>query len=334
MMETHSVASGDAHGLALALSPVLREHTGGRLGPIEWFRSRWQRGGAATGFSTWRRAGGQSLDVFVKLPVGPREFRWTTEMGVMRDDDWDQDWCSILPTPRVVACGTELGGYDLAWIITERLHGHPLAANLDKAGVLELIRSAADFQARAMTLAPLEACPPNPDWKKLIEKAKEVAREGDLPEANRWKEALRHVKRARPILEGRWASRPINTWCHGDLHAGNAMRRNAPQEGGGPCVLVDLALVHPGHWLEDALYLERQHWGHADMLHGVKPLTELAKLRRQRRLPVDDHYPELANVRRVLMAACAPAMIEREGNPQYLHAALDVIERLLPQAVK
>jgi hypothetical protein len=90
----------------------------------------------------------------------------------------------------------------------------------------------------------------------------------------------------------------------------------------------------PGHWLEDAIYLERQHWGHVDLLYGIKPLSELARLRRARGMPVDDHYPQLANIRRVLMASCAPAMMEREGDKAYLHAALEVLERFLPQVVR
>ncbi len=52
-----------------------------------------------------------------------------------------------------------------------------------------------------------------------------------------------------------------------------------PVDGRHGCVLVDLALVHPGHWVEDALYLERQYWGHSDLLKGVKPASELARLR-------------------------------------------------------
>ena len=334
MPSLSSGVSGDSHDLALALSPVLAGACERRLGPIEWFRSRWQRGGAATGLSTWRRPDGRTIDVFIKLPVGPSEFRWTTELGTVRDEDWDAAWCAELSTPRVVARGTDLGGYDLAWIVTERLSGAPLAAQLDAAGICDMLSAAADFQARAMKVAPLGPRPPNPDWERLLARSKEIAKEGEIPEAHRWKDAVKRVQKVLPILQARWHSRPINSWCHGDLHAGNAMRRAGGPNTPGTCVLVDLALVHPGHWLEDALYLERQHWGHAEMLHGVKPLTELARLRRERRLPVDDHYPELANVRRVLMAACAPAVMEREGNLKYLHAALDVIERMLPQAVK
>ncbi len=329
MSFSHAGATADSHDLALALAPVLTRACDGRLGPIEWFRSRWQRGGAATGFSIWKRSDGREIPVFVKFPIGPSEYRWTTEMGRVRDSDWDAQSSFELPTPRVIAHGTTIGEYDLAWIITERLSGAPLAAGVDAAGIRDLLRAAAEFQARAMRVMPLGARPADPDWERLLQRSKEIAKEGEIAHAAKWKDAVKRVHKSLPILRGRWHSRPINAWCHGDLHPGNAMRR-----GEGGCVLADLALVHPGHWLEDALYLERQHWGHADMLFGVKPLTELARLRRERGLSVDDHYPELANVRRVLMAACAPAVMEREGNPKYLDAALSVIERMLPQAVK
>jgi hypothetical protein len=99
-------------------------------------------------------------------------------------------------------------------------------------------------------------------------------------------------------------------------------------------VLVDLALVHPGHWIEDAIYLERQYWGHSDLLKGVKPVSELARLRRERGLNANDNYPDLANVRRVLMAACVPAAAEREGNAKYVRAALELLDRLIPQVGK
>ena len=60
----------------------------------------------------------------------------------------------------------------------------------------------------------------------------------------------------------------------------------------------------------------------------------LAKLRRERGLPADDHYGELAMIRRVLMAACGPVLVAREGSFQYLHAALGMIERYLPQVIR
>jgi hypothetical protein len=93
-------------------------------------------------------------------------------------------------------------------------------------------------------------------------------------------------------------------------------------------------LVHSGHWAEDALYLERQFWGHERAINGLKPVPMLARLRRDRGLPADDNYGDLAMVRRVLMAAVAPTMIDREGSPTYLVAAHDILERCLPQAAR
>jgi len=139
-----------------------------------------------------------------------------------------------------------------------------------------------------------------------------------------------------PHLVGLWAMRPINAWCHGDLHPGNAMRRDLVGAGGSgegraPCVLIDLALVHPGHWVEDAIYLERQFWGKPEGLFGIHIVSLLAKFRREAGLKTDGDYGLVANVRRVLMAACAPAHLAAEGNPKYLHAALETIDRVLPQ---
>lgn len=63
-----------------------------------------------------------------------------------------------------------------------------------------------------------------------------------------------------------WESRPRDTWCHGDLHPGNAMRRDLGNGQRGRCVLLDLAFVHPGHWVEDAVYIERQFWARPSCL--------------------------------------------------------------------
>lgn len=120
---------------------------------------------------------------------------------------------------------------------------------------------------------------------------------------------------------------PLNTWCHGDFHGGNAMRRFGATRG---CVLIDLALVHPGHWLEDALYLERQFWAKPELLHGIKPVTVLGRLHRERGMP-DPGYVDLANIRRVLMASTALSFVSAEGHPKYLHACLETVEKLLPQ---
>ena len=85
----------DASELAHALEPALRDACDGRLGPVRWFRTDWQRGGAATGFSTFRYDGEETpRDVVVKLPIGPTEHRTLVELGK-----------TDAPTPRVAADG-------------------------------------------------------------------------------------------------------------------------------------------------------------------------------------------------------------------------------------
>jgi hypothetical protein len=203
------------------------------------------------------------------------------------------------------------------------------------------LRATADFQAAAMRVSPLGACPPSPDWEAAVERSRELARTGGVPDGHRWVEALKRVHRQMPVLRSRWASRPINAWCHGDVHPANALRRALPADcsdaallGRHGCVLIDLAMVHCGHWVEDAAYLERQFWGYREILGAVRPVSMLARLRRERGLPADDNYGDLTMVRRVLMAACAPALMEREGSPKHLAAALEIIDRHLVQASK
>lgn len=334
------LSTTDAHDLAHRLNPALHEAAAGRLGPIEWFSSLHQRGGSATGFSTWHSGNGATA-VVVKLPVSDVELRWTSALGLVDADHWDDRWALVLPTPRVMTCGVSLGGQDVAWLVTERLDERPQHAAITEDAIEDILRAAADFQAAAMKVSPLGPRDPAPDWERAVTRSRELARAGGFPESQRWNEVLKKVLRVLPLLAHRWESRPINAWCHGDLHPGNAMRRRLPREIPDPelvnrhgCVLIDLALVHSGHWIEDALYLERQFWGHEGFLGRVRPVSMLAKLRRQRGLPADDNYGELAMVRRVLMASCAPAMLEREGGLKYLHAALGVIERFLPQVVR
>ncbi|MCW5775217.1 MAG: aminoglycoside phosphotransferase family protein [Phycisphaeraceae bacterium] len=326
---------GDPQTLAAALAPALRAACGGRLGEIEWFRSTWQRGGAATGFAQWTDSNGHAIPVVVKLPVGPREHRWALLLGAV-------DAGSMLgegdarPVPRVVAGGDSLGGYDLGWLVMERLEGHTLAHSIDRSTIEDLLRTAARFHALAAQVRPVEGQPPERDWGTLIGRSREVLRahEVEIGDHQRWNEALKKVQRALPMLEALWRARPLDTWCHGDLHPGNAMRRPDDDGGAGPCVLLDLAFVHLGCWVEDAVYLERQFWGHEDRLEGIKPVSMLAKCRRELGLRTDGEYALLASVRRILMAACVPGVAGQEGSPAYASAALGIIERVLPQITR
>lgn len=334
-------AAGDPQSLGQSLGPLLRQTCNGRLGEINWFRATWQHGGAATGYSTWTFDDGRRVDAVVKLPVNFTEWFWTVSLGGVDHGHWER--AGDCPTPRVLAGGEQLAGYDLAWLVFERLQGPTLAGGLDKAGVKELLHFAAEFHARAESVRPIaEARPPaQEDWGAELEQAREACRGDRIENAQHWNALLKQLARALPSLVARWRARPIDTWCHGDLHAHNAMHRTSPSgdpasNGGaaGRCVLIDLALVHPGCWIEDALYLERLYWARPEALHGVKVVQTLGKYRRENGLAGNGDASELANIRRTLMAATAPAFLATEGRPAHLAAALGVLERLLPMVTR
>jgi hypothetical protein len=321
-----SLAHESSAALGASLAPALDAECGGRLSGIEWFRCVWQRGGAATGFAQWKGDDGEKHPVMVKVPVGPIEYQWTMRLSGAGDGAQ-----SASPTPRVFAGGESLGGHDLAWLVMERLPGHTLTTGWCRESLEQLLAAAAAFHARAAKLgqpAGGSSLQVAMDWESQLSRAREAARQALFPEAQRWNEALKKVQKVLPKLASRWESRPINTWCHGDLHPGNALRR---RDSDPSCVLIDLALVHPGHWIEDAVYLERQFWGRPEALFELHPVSHLAKMRRECGLATDGDYGGVANLRRVLMAACAPAHLAGDGHPRYLHAALEVLERLLPQ---
>lgn len=324
------VPTGDTHDLAVGLEPVLRDDCDGRLGQVEWFQSTWQRGGAATGFSTWRFPDGRQADVIVKLPVGPREHAWTVGLGSVDHGTWESEHAQTLPVPRVVAAGEMLNGYDLAWVVIERLAGPTLNHDICGEMVCELLQTAAEFQAAAGRMRQVEGNGESRDWDEMISRSRQALDYVHMPDVQRWRDALHRLHRALKRILAIWEGRPRDTWCHGDLHPGNAMRRAACNGQLGRCVLLDLAFVHPGHWVEDAVYVERQFWAHPEMLGPVKPVSELAKRRRALGLEAHGDYAELAAARRVLMAGCAPAWWETEGSAAYAKGALGVLERHLP----
>ncbi|QYK47461.1 MAG: aminoglycoside phosphotransferase family protein [Phycisphaeraceae bacterium] len=333
----HPQHTSDQHTLGESLAPALVEACRGKLGPIEWFRSVWQRGGAATGFATWSDPafGPEPRDAMVKIPVGPAEHGWTVLLGGVETERFDDNDTCRLPTPRVLACGESIAGYDLAWLVIERLPGKPLNTRPDSDAFERLLHAAARFQRDATNARPIGPTPPPPDWATHIAKAREHLRDGVITESQKWNEALKRVQKLLPRLLERWNARPINAWCHGDLHLGNAMLRPAPTPDQPPtCVLIDLALVHPGHWVEDALYLERQFWGHEQALCGIKPVATLARARRELGIDNGEDHATIANIRRVLAAACVPLLLDREGNARYVHGALEVLDRVLPQLAR
>ena len=320
-------STSSSHSLAESLGPALRASCSGQLGPIEWFRVSWQHGGAATGFSVWTTTSGRKIKVLVKLPIGPVELRWTRALGLVQETVFESDGPCTHPTPRVLACGSELGGYDIAWIVTERLAPTTLSHELNESAIQDMLAALDGFHQAAFRHAPVEGQPTRENWELLLDKSRQAARTGDVPQSQRWNEAVKRVQKILSPMVTRWEHRPLNTWCHGDFHGGNALRRYGHSGG---CVLIDLALVHPGHWLEDALYLERQFWARPELLHGIKPVTVLGRMHRERGMD-DPGYVDLANVRRVLMGSSELSFVSAEGHPKYLHACLEMVERLLPQ---
>ncbi|MEX0876391.1 MAG: phosphotransferase [Phycisphaerales bacterium] len=327
----------EGQSLASALDPQLHQACRGHLGKISWFKADWQHGGAGTGFSTWRVNGsdgkGRDIPCVVKLPIGYTEYFWTKRLGLVHTADWDEPRSLTLPTPRVLAAGFELEGYDLAWIVMERFANPPIALELSKSSLWEMFEAAAEFHAGAILERPIEPerVRPPQDWAALLETGLSALQENKVEDSQRWINALERIGGCLDDLGRRWNEREIDTWCHHDLHPHNAMRRMTDDpKTHGHCALIDLAMVAPGSWIEDALYMERLFWGREDQLCGIDPLATLASTRAAIGLPADEEAMALADVRRVLMAASAPAFLRTEGDPVYLKAALGVLERLLP----
>lgn len=337
----------DGQALASTLDPHLHKACHGRLGKISWFRATWQHGGAGTGFSTWslpdRECGHREIPCVVKMPIGYSEYFWTKRLGLIHPDQWDEPGSLAMPTPRVLAAGFELGGYDLAWVVMERFDNPPLAMEKTESSMWEMFETAAEFHAAAILEKPIDLAQMKPpqDWAGMVEKGLVALQDHDVEEKDRWIKALEQTTRCLDTLIERWVGREIDTWCHHDLHPHNAMRRVMGKGDTGAddpnihghCALIDLALVEPGSWVEDALYMERLFWGREEQLCNIDPLTTLGATRQAIGLPAGDDAFELAEVRRVLMAASSPAFLRTEGDRIYLKAALSVLERLLPRFI-
>ncbi|MEM9347519.1 MAG: aminoglycoside phosphotransferase family protein [Planctomycetota bacterium] len=296
-----------------ALAPVLLDLCEGRLAGINWFRTDWQRGGALTGYATWRDEQGEH-PVVVKLPIPPRERRWLVQLS---PDD---------VTPRVLAHGSELGGYDLAWAVMERLPYGPLGTAWGAQAYELVADAAANFYARAR-LIPMGDPLAKRDWAGLLKRSKQSISKDTIEHSQRWRKALKAASKRLPGWLEVWYARDTGFWCHGDLHPGNAMTRVASPDG--PAVLFDLACVHPGHWVEDAVYLEHLYWASPKSLHGTKPVKLIAHHLRDYGLAPGSNWPDLANIYRGLLAMTAPAQRHAMLGTAHTAAALKVLERLV-----
>lgn len=301
-----------ASPLGAALAPVLIEITGRRLSQPRWFRTDWQRGGALTGYAIWTDDEGRSREVVVKMPIPPVERRWLVQLST------DE------VTPRVFAHGRELGGYDLAWVVMEKLPHGPIGNKWGAQGIDLLCQAAANFYARA-AIVPIGKPPAPRDWHGQLKRARDHTGKNTIENAQRWRRTL---KKAGKKLDGwldLWNARDMGTWRHGDLHLGNAMCRCAPP--GGPAVLFDLASVAPGHWVEDAVYFEHLYWHNPAGLFGYKPASLIAQYLRDYKLSPGEDWPKLADTYRALLAMTTPAHLSAQGGALRASAALKVLER-------
>lgn len=296
--------------LGAALAPVLIEVCGRRLSQPRWFRTDWQRGGAMTGHATWTDDDGRERDAVVKMPIPPAERRWLVQLS------------SDEVTPRVFAHGRELGGYDLAWAVMEKLPHGPVGSRWGGEGIRMLCEAAATFYARA-ALVPIGKPPVPRDWHEQLKRARDHVGKTTIRESQRWRKAL---KQAGKKLDGWldvWRARDMTYWRHGDLHLGNAMSRDpAP---GGRAVLIDLPAVGPGHWVEDAVYFEHLYWANPAGLYGHKPVKLIARYMHDCNIPPGENWPELANIYRALLAMSMPGRFDAAGGGA--SAALNILER-------
>jgi hypothetical protein len=321
--DTAAVGATDMRSFAATLAPLVSDACDGSLGPITWFKADWQRGGAATGTAEFRIDGDDvGRPVVLKLPVGRRELFWVRALQGEPVDDPD---AAVIP--HLFASGEMLGGYDLAWIVIEEFEHGPLGLHWHDEHIVRIAAAAAKFQALASAV-PVNEPPRREDWDELVPESIESVRRNALPDQARWKELLK--KRLRPRLDelvSEWRARPVDGWVHGDLHLANAMSRAGLKAG--PVSLIDFAEVHPGHWIEDAVYLERQLWARPERVKACRPVKAIADARRALDLPVEAAYSRLAMIRRALLAATAPRFLKSEGHPRHLAACLDWLERAL-----
>jgi len=296
-----------------SLEPVLRRSCFDRLSSVNWFRTDWQRGGALTGYATFRDNQNKEQPVVVKLPVGPDERHWLLRLGKTHN----------AVAPKVYADGNSLGDYDMAWVVMERLPYGPLGTAWKGTEFDLLIEAAGQFYA-ATNPFPVDATNTHRNWEIIFHQSRQSVHHHQLKNEQRWNRTLKKAHRKLKSWQRTWDERPIHQWCHGDLHLANAMTRSKPPNG--PAVLLDLASVQAGSWVEDAVYLEHLYWGRRDRLAGRKPCKQMARQLKQMGLPVEKDWSQLASVLRSLLAMSTPATLCQDGNPKHVQGALEVLE--------
>lgn len=329
---TPSPEGGVPFGATLA--PALQKICDGKLSKITWFRTQWQRGGALTGYATWDDGADEETRVVVKLPVPPRERRWLVTLQKLP--------AGVAPVvPKVYAHGSELGGYDFTWVVMERLAFGPL----DHAWggrEFDLVADAAGRFYAGTADVPIDSSwkPRHRDWPDIIGRARKHVQDRGVHESQRWKAALKRANKKLEVWTQRWHDRGLRDWVHGDLHLGNVLsavgpsteaaeQTSAANREPGAAVdtarLIDMAEVRVGHWIEDAVYLEHLFWSARHRLDGRKIVSMIARERKRRGLPISADWPDLAHVKRLLLAIATATRLH-EVTQSHAEAALGVLE--------
>lgn len=311
--------------LGTGLAPAIQHACEGCLSDIHWFRTDWQRGGALTGYATYRQA---DFDhpVVVKLPVPPQELHWLRRLQSDQHSFGDV-------VPRLLAGDMSVNGYDLAWVVMERLPHGPLDSSWHGTEWDVIVQTLARFYA-ASEHYPVDQPPRHEDWPDILRRARKHVHAHELAEEQRWHHALKILHKKLKKLLKVWNERDVRHWCHGDVHLANVMTRDPAPLPGRPlpgAMIFDFACVHAGHWVEDAVYLEHIYWGREQYFRGHDLVKAVSHERKTLGLKLESNWPLLANIRRALLAGAAPAYLASEGNPTHIHGSLHVLEHTLPQ---
>ena len=247
------------------------------------------------------------------MPVGARELLWMRRL--------QSGPASVVP--RLFASGETLGAFDLAWIVIEQLPYGPLGTRWHDDHVPRIAEAIARFAVETRR-HPVDRQPRHERWEAMLATAREAVKASAVPMQQRWTAALRELSAHLDGVVAAWEARQPLEWLHGDLHFANAMSREAIDHG--PVCLIDLAEVDVGHWVEDAIYLERQLWAKPDRLRLHKPLKAIAEARKAAGCDNGTDHFRLATIRRTLLAGTAPAFLKSEGAPPYLAACLERLE--------
>jgi hypothetical protein len=295
------------------LEDEIRQACNGRLIDFHWFRTDWQRGGASTAKGLFIKNDLETVNVVIKFPIPAVERLWLKRLSDAGDDI----------VPEVFAHGDRLGNYAIDWIVMEYLPHGPLSSKWDGME-FDLLVEAYGRMADAMDQFKVDEEPPGKDWEAIWHKSRENVHAHAIANEQRWNKALKQAHRHLKDWLIKLDDQPIDHWVHGDLHLGNALSRVAPPSG--PALLIDFACVHAGHWLDDAVYLEHLYWARRDMLKGRKLCSMIAKQRKQHGLRVCADWPQWAQIHRALLAMSTPAMLEHDGSPAHVEAALEILE--------